>query len=63
MGLAGVLETSSKQESEMTNIQDSFYICACNCVNKAKLEEQQLKALAAYKQISEVAKKEVKYEK
>ena len=40
MGLAGVIETSSKLESEMENIQDAFYICACNCVSKAKEEEQ-----------------------
>jgi hypothetical protein len=40
MGLAGVIETSSKLESEMENIQDAFYICACNCVSKAKEQEE-----------------------
>ena len=40
MGLAGVLETSSKTEEELPNIEDSFYICACNCVNKAQRQQE-----------------------
>jgi GTPase SAR1 family protein len=45
MGLAGVLETSSKLEHEKSNIEDSFYICACNCVSKEKREKEAEEAL------------------
>ena len=59
MGLSGVIETSSKLESEMQNIQDSFYICACKCVTKAEQQEEGLKASAMKKQESEVVRKTV----
>ena len=57
MGLAGVIETSSKSDHELKNIQDSFYICACNCVSRARQEEQLQKSLAMEKQAPPKVKK------